>query len=323
MSHPFAYARASTVDDAIGALDADCRPLAGGTDLLRLIEVGLAKPQCLVSLRELHDLAKIEQRGEGWNLGALTTLARLAQDGSVGQHLPVLQQATLASASPQLRQMATLGGNLLQRPRCWYYRDARSHCWLKGGARCFAADGRNERHALFGGGPCYIVHPSDPATALLALDAQVVVAGPWGSRRVPLERFFRLPRQEVWSETALQLNELIAGVLVPAPPAGARGAYVKVAGRAAWDFALASAAVQLAFDGDVVIRARIVLGGVAPVPWRVEHAESDLVGRPLSDGAIRDAARAASEYAEPLSHNAYKVDLIRGVVTEAVRRLRK
>jgi xanthine dehydrogenase YagS FAD-binding subunit len=318
----FAYARASTVEYVLDALDGNCRPLAGGTELLRLMQAGLAAPERLVSIREVAGLAGIERRGESWHLGALVTLSQLAGDKAMGQHLPALQLAARESASPQLRQMATLGGNLLQRPRCWYFRKEGVRCWLKGGERCYAVDGQNQRHALFGGGPCYIVHPSDPAVALLALEAQVELTSPRGGRRVRIADFFQPPRQEAWSETVLALDELITSVVVPAPPAAARGTYVKVAERAVWDFALASAAVQLAFDGDTVRDARVVLGGVAPVPRRAAGAEDALSGRHLTDEAIQDAVQAATEGAEPLSQNGYKVDLVRGVVAEALRRLR-
>jgi xanthine dehydrogenase YagS FAD-binding subunit len=166
------------------------------------------------------------------------------------------------------------------------------------------------------------VHPSDPAVALLALDASVEMASPGGTRQVPVAGFFRQPRQEAWSETALALDELITGIAIPAQPAGARGTYVKIAERAVWDFALVSAAVQLTFDGERVAQARVALGGVAPVPWRSTDAEDAVSGRRLTDEAIRDAAHAATADAEPLSQNGYKVDLIRGVVAEALRRLR-
>jgi xanthine dehydrogenase YagS FAD-binding subunit len=319
---PFAYARAATVEEAVSALDSGCRPLAGGTELLRLMKAGLVAPERLVSIRGIPGLADIERLSGSWHLGALSTLSQLAHGRSLGQHLPVLQQAARESASPQLRQMATLGGNLVQRPHCWYYRKEGIQCWLKGGDRCFALDGENQRHALFGGGPCYAVHPSDPAVALLALDASVEMASPGGTRQVPVAGFFRQPHQEAWSETALALDELITGIAIPAQPAGARGTYVKVAERAVWDFALVSAAVQLTFDGERVAQARVALGGVAPVPWRSTDAEDAVSGRRLTDEAIRDAAHAATADAEPLSQNGYKVDLIRGVVAEALRRLR-
>jgi len=318
----FAYAHGTTVEKVTGALDAGCRPLAGGTELLRLIKGGLAAPERVVDLKTIPGLAGIERRADGWHLGALVTLARLAGEGQLGRELPVLAQAAGAAASPQLRHRATLGGNLVQRPRCWYFRDPLVHCWLKGGEHCLAADGRNERHALASTGPCHIVHPSDPAHALVALDASVVVAGPRGGRTIPMADFLHMPRQEAWSETVLALDELIVDVAIPPPAGSARGAYVKAAERAAWDFALVSAAAQVTFRGPKVAEARLVLGGVAPVPWRATDAEEALVGRALDDAAIARAAEAATTGLHPLSRNAYKLDLVRGVVSDVLRRLR-
>jgi xanthine dehydrogenase YagS FAD-binding subunit len=199
-------------------------------------------------------------------------------------------------------------------------------CWLKGGEACLAAKGKSKYHAVFAAGPCHIVHPSDPAVALVALDARVTVVGPQGTRRLPIEDLFRTPQQGAWSESILEANELITGIVVPDPPSGARGAYVKVAERAVWDFALVSAAVQLVFGEGLGVpsrhaQARIVLGGVAPQPHRVPAAEEALMGQALTRETIERAAEAAASGAQPLSQNGYKVDLIRGVVAEALRRL--
>jgi xanthine dehydrogenase YagS FAD-binding subunit len=218
--------------------------------------------------------------------------------------------------------MATLGGNLLQRPRCWYFRNKLTHCLRKGGRQCFAFRGENKYHAILGGGPCYIVHPSDPAVALLALDASVVVAGPRGGRTVPLAAFYLLPKQDAHNETALAADELLTEVVIPVPVAGARSAYVKVAERQAWDFALVSAAVRLTLEGGTVRSVRVALGGVAPVPWRAADAEEALLGQPLSKETIARAAAAATEGARPLAQNAYKVELAQGVVRQALQSLR-
>jgi xanthine dehydrogenase YagS FAD-binding subunit len=224
--------------------------------------------------------------------------------------------------------MATLGGNLAQRPRCWYYRNKLTHCLRKGGERCYAFRGESKYHCILGGGPCYIVHPSDPAVALLALDASTVITGPAGTRTVSLSDLFLLPRQDVHREVDLAVDELIVEVVVPVPEEGARSAqstrsvYLKVAERAAWDFALVSAAVQVSLEGDTVRRARVVLGGVAPVPWRAEGAEEVLVGGALDDASIARAAQAATEGARPLAQNAYKVDMAQGIVRQALHGLR-
>ncbi|MFN2225139.1 MAG: FAD binding domain-containing protein [Anaerolineae bacterium] len=321
MMEPFAYAEGTTIEEVIAALGGTCRPLAGGTDLLPLMKKGLARPKRLVNLKTLPGLDTLRRGEDGWRIGALVTLARLARDEEMGQELAVLAGAALESASPQLRHRATLGGNLLQRPRCWYFREPLVPCWLKGGDRCFALEGDNRRHAVFGDGPCYMVHPSDPAVALLALEASVLALTPKGLWTIPVESFYREPRQDAWSESVLDPRTLILAVTIPAPAPGARGAYAKVAERAVWDFSLASAAVQLALVGDTVVAARVALGGVAPAPWRAREAEVALLGQGLTAATIDHAADAATAGAEPLSGNAYKVDLVRGVVAEALRRV--
>ncbi|MEJ2208663.1 MAG: FAD binding domain-containing protein [Anaerolineae bacterium] len=321
MIAPFAYAEGTTIDEVVAVLNGTCRPLAGGTDLLPLMKKGLAVPERLVNLKTVPGLETLVRKEDGWRIGALVTLARLARDEEVGRDLAVLAGAALESASPQLRHRATLAGNLLQRPRCWYFRDPLAHCWLKGGEGCLAVEGDNRRHAVFGGGPCYMVHPSDPAVALLALEATVLALAPEGLWTVPLEGFFRGPRQGAWSESVLDPHTLILAVTIPPPAPGARGAYVKVAERAVWDFSLASAAVQLTLESETVVAARVVLGGVAPVPWRAREAEAALLGQRLTAATIARAAAAATAGAEPLPGNAYKVDLVRGVVAEALRRV--
>jgi xanthine dehydrogenase YagS FAD-binding subunit len=317
----FAYARAASLPEALEAVGEQCFPLAGGTDLLSMIKEDLLAPECLVDIKRVPDLDRIEEREDGLHIGALARLSALANDPDVSEKdaMACLYEALLNTASPQLRHMATIGGNLLQRPRCWYFRNKLTHCLRKGGRTCYAFRGENKYHAILGGGPCYIVHPSDPAVALLALGASVVVVGPEGSRTVPLSDFYLLPRDDAHREVALGPGELLTEIVVPSPPEGSRGTYRKVAERQAWDFSLVSAAVQLALDGDVVRSARVALGGVAPVPWQAEEAEQALVGQPLSDAAIDAVSVAATSGARPLEQNAYKVELAQGVVREALR----
>jgi xanthine dehydrogenase YagS FAD-binding subunit len=319
----FAYAQAFSVEEAIQVLDGDCRPLAGGTDLIGLMKKGPTAPERVVSLKAISGLQQMDRDGDQWRIGALTTLSELSEQtsGAAGRELRVLSQAALESASPQLRHVATIGGNLMQRPRCWYFRNPLTRCWLKGGDHCFAAVGRNAYHAIFGATTCHMVHPSDPAVALLALNAEVEVTGPDGSRRVGLEDLFAEPQQGAWSETVLDVDELITRVFIPGQPNGARGVYVKVAERAAWDFALVSAAVQISLTDDTVAVASVALGGVAPMPWRAREVEAVLAGKPLTAEIIEEAASASSSGAEPLSENGYKVHLVGGVVREALTRL--
>jgi xanthine dehydrogenase YagS FAD-binding subunit len=320
----FEYGRAASVGEAIEALSETCRPLAGGTDLVAMLKDGLAAPDRLVDLKRIPGLDGVRAGGDGLHVGALIRLSDLLAHPAIGERegLACLYEALLRTASPQLRHMATLGGNLLQRPRCVYFRNVLTHCLRKGGQRCFAFRGENKYHAILGGGPCYIVHPSDPAVALLALDASAVVTGPQGTRTVPLAELYVLPKEDPHHEVRLAPDELLIEVVIPAPAPGARGAYVKVAERQAWDFALVSAAVQLALNGETVQRARVALGGVAPVPWRATGAEEALVGRALADETIERAAVAATDGVRALAQNGYKVELAQGVVRQALRSLR-
>jgi xanthine dehydrogenase YagS FAD-binding subunit len=315
----FEHANATNLEDVLEVLDEQSRPLAGGTDLMGLMKERIIAPDRLVNLKTLPGLDGIEQKDNGWHIGAMTTLSQLTAAIRGRPELAVLYEALSTTASPQLRNMATIGGNLLQRPRCSYFRNPLTHCWLKGGETCFAVEGENKYHAILGGDPCYIVHPSDPGAALVALEASVTLTGPVEERRVAVADFFQPPQQERRSETALETDELITSVFIPLPEANSRGTYVKVMERALWDFALVSVAVQLVFEGSAVRKARVVLGGVAPVPWRTKEAEAALVGQTLTPAIIEEAAQASTVGAEPLSQNGYKVDLAQAVVREALR----
>ena len=253
-------------------------------------------------------------------IGALTTLSEIADNRQVASSYPVLSQAAAAAASPQLRNQGSVGGNLCQRPRCWYFRGD-FQCLRKGGKTCFAVSGENEFHCIFGGGPCYIVHPSDTAPALVALDAKVNLAGPKGVRTVPLASFFVLPEVSVVRENVLSPGEVLTEILLDPPRPGARSTYRKVRERGAFDFALAGAAVLVALAGGKVQTARIVLSGVAPAPWRSAAAEKALVGRSLDAAAVTAAAAAAVKDATPLAWNEFKVPLIRGVLEETLLQL--
>jgi xanthine dehydrogenase YagS FAD-binding subunit len=315
----FSHVRPRSLDEAVRlAGAAGARIHAGGTDLLGCLHDGVLSADSLVSLSGLAELRGIAATADGGvRVGALATLAQVAASPLILEHWRLLAQAAGAAASPQLRNQGTLGGNLCQRPRCWYFRGD-FHCARKGGETCFAAEGENQYHAILGGQTCFIVHPSDTAPALLALGAHARVAGPAGSRLVPLESFFVLPEVDVTRETVLTPGEIVTEVLLPAPRPGARGAYRKVRARGAWDFALAGAAVVVEIAAGKVTGARIVLSGVAPVPWRCPAAEMALIGRPLALASARRAAEAAVAGAEPLSENGYKVALARGVVEEAL-----
>jgi xanthine dehydrogenase YagS FAD-binding subunit len=322
MLSQFSYKRVTSVKEA---MDAAGRPgahiLAGGTDLLGCLRDEVFTASTVVSLKGIKELKGIGARaGGGLRIGALTTLSEVADNRQVASSYPVLAQAAAAAASPQLRNQGTLGGNLCQRPRCWYFRGD-FQCLRKGGKTCFAVSGENEFHCIFGGGPCYIVHPSDTASALVALDAKVSIAGPKGARTIPLASFFVLPEVSVVKENVLTPGEVLTEILLDPPPSGARSTYRKVRERGAFDFALAGAAVLVALAGGKVQTARVVLSGVAPVPWRSAEAEKALLGKSLDAATATAVAAAAVKDATPLPWNEFKVLLVRGVMEETLIRL--
>ncbi len=283
MTTPFTYVRPKSVDEVIRHLGAgNARVHAGGTDLLGCLRDGVFTADTVVSVTGLKELKGLGETPEGGlRLGALVPVAEVAENKLVAGRWPALAQAAGAVASPQLRNQGTIGGNLCQKPRCWYYRGD-FPCLRKGGDLCYAYQGENTYHAILGGGPCFIVHPSDTASALVAYDAAVTVAGPKGTRRVPVAELHVSPSVDPQRETVLAPDEILTEVLVPPPPPGTRSRYRKVRARQAWDFALAGAALAVTLDGDRVARARVVLSGVAPVPWRSAPAEQALVGERLT-----------------------------------------
>lgn len=323
---PFSYARPTSVERAIALLEghwrtATSKPIAGGTDLLTMMKAGVLAPERLVDLKGLPGLDRIAASGDGLVIGTLVTLADLAGDPVVRERYTAIAEAAHAAASPQLRNAGTVGGNLCQDSRCWYFRGD-FPCIRKGGEICFAEHGQNREHAILGGGPCHDVLPSDLAPALAAFEAAAEIAGPRGERVLEIEHGFYMPHwKDPRRRTWLEQGELVLRVGVPAPPDGVRSTFVKAMDRATWTFALASAAVALALTDGAVSHARIVLGGVAAVPWRCVAAEEYLVGRPLTDDTIRETARRSVEGAQPLEHNGYKVPLARGLVARALRRL--
>jgi len=237
----------------------------------------------------------------------------------VRSHWTALAEAAASVASPQIRSCATVGGNLCQRPRCWYYRLEEAKCLKKGGRECFSYGGLNKYNAILGGGPAYIVHPSDLAPALVALSAEIVLRGKGGERRMPLEKFYALPADgDVTKETVLRDGEIVTEIVVPKPAAGSRSTYVKFKERESYDFALSAVAASITLEGGMVKAARICLGAVAPVPWRAERAEKRLEGRVLDETAAREAAAEALHGAEPLSQNGYKVPLTKTLVERAL-----
>ena len=319
----FEYARVETIDQAVSTLGQDgrVRLLAGGTDLLPLMKAEIAAPARLIDVKRVAGLARgITERGsDGVVIGALTPLAVLEQHPLIRERFSALAEAAGLAATPQLRNMATLGGNLLQRPRCWYYRSALFTCWLKGGETCQARDGENQHHAIFQDSPCVAVHPSDPAAALMALDASVSLRGARGERVLRLADFFTPPTDGHRRETTLADDELITAIVLPNPDEGTRSTYRKAMNRQVWAFALAGVAAALRVEAGRIAHARLVLGGVAPVPRRAHAAEQVLLHSEPGDALFERAATEALADAQPLAHNAYKLALTRGLIHQALR----
>jgi xanthine dehydrogenase YagS FAD-binding subunit len=245
-------------------------------------------------------------------------VSELTGNPMIKTNYPVLHEAALSLATPQLRNVGTVGGNLCQRPRCWYYRDPQVKCRKKGGTRCYATRGRNKYHAIFGGGICHIVYPSDLAPALISLDAEVTIASPKGDKTVSLEEFYTLPRVDVQKENRLEANEMIKEIRIPIPKNEVKSTYVKFKERGTWDFALVSAAVRAVVSEKTLKDIKIVLGGVAPIPWRLEKAENLLRGKPVTEDSVNHAAKQALSDARPLEENAYKQELAAIAVSRAV-----
>ena len=320
----FEIAVPATLEEALELLVAKktrARVIAGGTDLIPQMQSGVTDPERLVDLKGIAGLDRMEASAPGLRLGALVSLDAIGAHPEVQSRWPALAQGASAAASPQIRNAGTLGGNLCQRPRCWYFRNEAFHCRKKGGAECFALEGENKYHAIFGDDACRIVHPSDTAPALVAYGAEARLLSPRGERIVSLEEFFIMPAKDVMWENVLERDEIILSVFVPAPPPGTRAVYLKIRERESFDFALASLAAVLTFDGRQCTRARIVFGGVAPIPWRAPAAEATLTGHELDEALIARAAQAAVEGAAPLSKNRYKVALARGVFRQALTSL--
>lgn len=294
---------------------------AGGIDLIDHLKEHLVEPPRVVDVKSIPGLAAISVEKDGTlRIGALATLAQVAAHAGIRRSHPALARACGEAASPQVRNVATIGGNLLQRPRCWYYRLESYKCFKKGGDTCFAVAGENRYHVIFGGAPAFAPHPSNAAVPLVAYGASFLLDGPGGGRAVAAGDFFLLPAPDPTRENVLQPGELLREIRVP-PAAGWRSAYYEVRERAAFDWPLASAAIALKLSGATVQEARVVLGQVAPVPWRSAAAERALVGQAVSAASAEAAGKAAVEGAQPMSDNGYKVDLVATLVRRTVATL--
>jgi xanthine dehydrogenase YagS FAD-binding subunit len=328
----FEWTNASSVDDAVKLLaevtaddeSESARPMSGGQDLLTTMKERILTPKRVVNLKTIQGLDGIEgDSTTGLKIGALAKLHEIESHPEIAKSFPGLAQAAHSIATVQLRNLGTIGGNLCQRPRCWYFRLPHIVCLKKGGDTCYSEKGENKYNAILGGGPSFIVHPSDLATMLTALDATITINGPQGARNVPIGKFFSLPSENASVENVLADAEIVTQIQIPASAFAARSAYIKFKERESLDFAMvaAAAAVDLAPD-QTVRQARIVLGAVAPIPWRVPKAEAALIGKTLNDATISAAAEAALEGAAPLEKNAYKVPLAKAIVRRALNSLK-
>ncbi len=322
----FEYHSATTKTQAIALLtkyQEKGAVLAGGSDMLAMMKdrvegAKLRLPAHLFDIKGIKELNYIKEEKGGLKIGAVATLSDIASSSPVAARYPLLSQAAGQVAVPQIRNVGTLGGNLCQRPRCWYFRGRLfKDCFRKGGDNCYAPGGENQYHAVFGGERCYMVCPSDMAVALAALNAKVEIAGPKGTRLIPVEQFYVRPEKNILKETILSPSEMVLAVEIPAPAASSRGVFLKLKERQAFDFAIASVAVMITTTGGAVSDARIMFGGVAPFPFRVAQAEAALRGKRIADGAA-SACEVAAKGASPLSNNKYKVKAVKGLLEQAL-----
>jgi len=333
---PFTLSRADTVQSAVqtqsefempsntATVHAPSQYVAGGTTLIDLMKLDVMRPQSVIDINALERTSsgEIELRSRGLHLGALVRMSTAADHPDVRKNYPMISQSLELAASPQIRNMASLGGNVLQRTRCTYFRDTSYSACNKRtpGSGCAALEGINRMHAVLGvSDRCIATYPGDFAQALIALDAQLEIAGPDGSRTMRFSDLHRPPGLSPHIETTLAPGELILAFMVPAVPWAKRSLYLKIRDRQSYEFALASAAVALDLDGDTVRNSRIALGGVSALPWRAREAEQKLNGRKLDDAALNDVAEAAFVQAQPREHNAFKVQLGKLTLIRALR----
>ncbi|MFB3887304.1 MAG: xanthine dehydrogenase family protein subunit M [Thermodesulfobacteriota bacterium] len=300
--------------------------LAGGSDLLGIMKDRLEgpkfkMPQYLIDIKGIKDLVYIKEQKTGLKIGATTTLTEIAASSLLRDKYPLLAQAAVQVGVPQIRNVGTLGGNLCQRPRCWYFRRSLfKDCLRKGGGSCYAPNGENQYHAIIGNSVCCMVYPSDMAPALTALNAKVEIAGPKGNRMVSMDQFYVRPEKNVLRENILTPQEMVVGVEVPNPPPHSKGIYIKMKERQAFDFAIASVAVSVSLKNNLVSDSRVVFGGMAPFPMRSIKTESVLKGKEIRE-CVTPACKAAVDGAQPLSRNGYKIDAVRGILEEALGQL--
>lgn len=319
----FAYASPSNLNEAVGLLGAkwgETAILAGGTDLISLMKDHAdPPPPRIVNLKAIEELRRVNEENGGYRVGALVTFDDFLANSAITKSFPALAEAARGVSSPQIRNMGTVGGDLLQRPRCWYYRGGFGLLARDEKGKSLVPDGENKYHAIFGNeGPAYFVSPSSLAPALIALEAKVTLHGPAGRREIPVDELFLIPKAEGEREHSIRPNEILTEISIPAAVASWRNATYEVRQKEALDWPLATASVALKMDGNRITAARVVLGHVAPVPWRSRAAEQALEGKSLDESTAAAAGEAAVRGAKPLSQNEYKVQLTRVAVKRAL-----
>lgn len=317
---PFSYHKPNSVSEAVKLADACSHFIAGGTNLVDLMKENVVRPKRLIDISGLGLNDIHPTPGGGVLIGARVSNADLAWHPMIEQHYPLLSDAILAGASPQLRNMASTGGNLLQRTRCYYFYDTGTPCNKREpGSGCPARTGMNRMHAILGASDaCVATHPSDMCVALAALEAVVHVQGPSGERQIPFADFHRLPEDTPERDNQLAFDELVTGIELPPPMFEHHYCYLKIRDRASYAFALVSVAAALNFDGEVILQARLALGGVAHKPWRDLAVERMLVGQVPSEALFTRAAQTLLRGAQPLSHNGFKVTLAQRAIVRAL-----
>jgi xanthine dehydrogenase YagS FAD-binding subunit len=288
--------------------------VGGGSEYLQLMKDHVVEPDYLINLKTIPGLDYIKEERGGFRIGALAKLVDIEEHPAIREKLLILSDAAGEAASPQIRNAGTIAGNICQRPFCWYFRSSNFTCLRKGGQVCYTVTGDSRFHAILGAGPSYIVHPSDTAPALVALNAQIKIAGPAGDKTIPLEKFFVPPSVDYKRENILGPGEIVTELFVPMPKAGSKGFYHKVRERLAWDHAIVAVATVVENSGGAVREARVVMGGVAPIPWRATKAEEFLRGKRLDQATAKQAGEIALEGAKPLKDNIYKVKLAQDLI---------
>ncbi|MGH7773351.1 MAG: FAD binding domain-containing protein [Candidatus Binatia bacterium] len=292
--------------------------VGGGSEYLQLMKDRVVTPQYLINLKTIPGLNYIKEEKGGFRIGALATLTELEEHKAVQEKLLFLSGAAGEAASPQIRNAGTIGGNICQRPFCWYFRSASFTCLRKGGEICYAVAGDSHYHAILGGGPSYIVHPSDLAPPLVALGARIKITGPAGEKTIPLEKFFVLPQVDYKRENILGPADIVTEIQLPHLKSGSKGFYHKVRERQAWDHAIVSVSTVVESTGGTVRDARVVLGGVAPIPWRTPKAEAFLRGKRVDENVAQKAGEIALDGARPMKDNIYKVGLAKSLIQRAL-----